>query len=160
MAGKPSAGAPASKARAGASKGKEGTKNTEAQGAGKSQKPGVVANKSEVKAPAPAQKRKLEAGVAKQQLLKGGILPDVTALVQHAAAKAAGAGAGAAAEAGAGQRGQGEAGVAERGFAKVVTYACTARCRRTMLLDHFDESLPAGGCQGCDYCQDPQVGST
>lgn len=42
-------------------------------------------------------------------------------------------------------------------FGEVVEYALRPRCRRATLLAHFGETLPAGGCQGCDVCTAPQV---
>ena len=43
---------------------------------------------------------------------------------------------------------------ASAAFGRVVRYATSERCRRTMLLEHFGERL-SKPCQGCDHCQRP-----
>ncbi len=35
------------------------------------------------------------------------------------------------------------------------SYCTSETCRRALLLAHFGERLPRGGCTGCDVCRDP-----
>jgi superfamily II DNA helicase RecQ len=41
-------------------------------------------------------------------------------------------------------------------FHSLVNMCEKPQCRRKVILQFFDETLPPRGCQNCDYCSDPE----